>query len=469
LSLTPFEARIAAPEPPDVTVDLELQALVDIYDQPFAIIGADRRVVIVNRAFEQAYGRPSEKAVGRRCHSLLYTGDRPCPCGIDGRACPFSEVFERAVTVTHEHTFEDSEGRVHNVRIQAYPLRARSGKVYLGELMQQDAIRLHPAQSEDEDPDRRLVGRSRAFGLLMDQLRVAARSEAPVLLHGQTGTGKELAAAYIHRHSGRQGGPFVTLDCTALSADLFESEVFGHERGAFTGSVAEKPGLFEMADGGTFFLDEIGEMALPLQAKLLRVLEEGEFRRVGSVKPRRANVRILCATNRQLRDATWFRQDLYYRIAGIGIRLPSLTDRSEDIPLLAEELLERIARATGRNYQLGSRALKVLQGYSYPGNVRELRNILSVASANSVDGVIRASHVTAALPTDAEGAESATGAEALPPPASATSCARSLTELEAIHLGKLMERHGGNRRSMARDLGVSVRTVYRKMKLYNLR
>ena len=207
-----------------------------------------------------------------------------------------------------------------------------------------------------------------------------------------------MAAAYVHRHSARCSGPFYTLDCTALTEALFESEVFGHERGAFTGSVGEKRGLFELADKGTLFLDEIGELSAPLQAKLLRVLETGEFRRVGGVKTRRANVRIVCATNRDLRGTKWFRSDLYYRIACVTVRLPSLRERQSDIPQLARELLKRIGRSAGQRFSIDDDALRLLQTHEYPGNVRELRNILWVAAVNSPDRHVSAELIETALP-----------------------------------------------------------------------
>ena len=249
----------------------------------------------------------------------------------------------------------------------------------------------------EADAGPRMVGGSGLFRQILGKLRLAAASNAPVLLEGATGTGKELAAGYIHRHSDRARGPFVTLDCTTLGEDLFESEVFGHERGAFTGSVGKRQGLFERAHGGTLFLDEIGEMPLPLQAKLLRVLESGEFRRVGSDVTRKADVRIVCASNRDLRDTNGFRQDLYFRIACVRVRMPSLAERVEDIPVLARELLLRIGATAQRSYRLGSDALALLRSHPFPGNIRELRNVLWVAAVHSDNGRISAEQIALAL------------------------------------------------------------------------
>ncbi len=238
-----------------------------------------------------------------------------------------------------------------------------------------------------------MVGKTPAFTACMDQLKMVAAAQAPVLLQGETGTGKELAANYIHHNSPRSGQPFLTVDCTVLTESLFESEVFGHVRGAFTGSVGERIGLFEQADGGTLFLDEVGELPMSQQAKLLRVLESGQYRRVGGRSNRKADVRIVCATNRHLWDhvkAGRFREDLYYRIACLAVRLPPLRERIDDIQLLAPNLLEPISSAMSRHYSLTDDALERLKQYDYPGNVRELRNILSIAATHSKSGEIDA-------------------------------------------------------------------------------
>ncbi len=270
------------------------------------------------------------------------------------------------------------------MRITLYPLRADDGSLYVGEMMEEIAAR----DETELDSDERPVGTSKVFLRTIEQLEQAARSDAPVLLIGETGTGKELAANFIHRYSSRRKQPFIALDCTVVTESLFESEVFGHERGAFTGSAGTKEGLFEVADGGTLFIDEIGEATLNMQAKLLRVLEMGEFRRVGGNKTLAANARIVCATNRLLWERVKsgdFREDLYYRIACFCIRIPSLRERLDDIPVICEEILKRIANKTGRAYRMTDEALEYLSGYNFPGNIRELRNILQVAVAHSVD------------------------------------------------------------------------------------
>jgi transcriptional regulator with PAS, ATPase and Fis domain len=466
-----------------VEVPVELQSLVDIYDQPFVIINPDHRVVVVNRAFEERYGVSRDAAAGRACFSLVACHNRPSPCGPEGANCPFGDVFRRGVSQASAHTYHDAEGREHVVRVQGYPVRTTSGEIYLGELIQEDALRHHPDTEKDHCPEARLIGDAPAFRQTLGQLVLAAGSEAPVLLQGETGTGKELAAAYIHRHSARHDRPFHTLDCSSLTEDLFESEVFGHERGAFTGSTREKPGMFEIAHRGTLFLDEIGELSLPQQAKLLRVLESGQFRRVGGTRMLRADVRIVSATNRRLWDSDWFRNDLYFRIACVTVNLPPLTKRRSDIPALAQELLARIGRSSGQRFTLDDEALYILQSYDYPGNVRELRNILWVAAVNSPNGLISAGLIAAALPERVNGCDKApepTPVERMPrverssmarvaaPPAAISNEPPPRGQWEADHLKMVLDRHDGNRRAVAAALGVSERTVYRKLRKFGL-
>jgi len=455
---------------------VELQALVDIHDQPFVLIDDQRRVVIVNRAFEESYGGGRCDLSDLPCRTLMGAESTLRPCGPDCDACPFEETFKRQVAQTSACSYRDAEGRTHILRLRAYPIRTESGRTYVGLLIERDALRHHPEAANEACPEAHMVGHSPAYRAALDRLLTAAGSEAPVLLLGETGTGKELAAAFIHRQSARRMGPFHTLDCSVLTEELFESEVFGHERGAFTGSVGEKKGLFELADKGTLFLDEIGELPMPLQAKLLRVLESGEFRRVGGTQTRRADVRVVCATNRDLLGGSWFRRDLYYRVACMAIRLPSLSERRSDIPLLASELLDRIGRVSARRLTIDTGALDLLAGYDFPGNIRELRNILWVASLNARSEHITAAEIAVSLPTFAPGL----GRGPASTPASAPAQEGPTGQVrppggssprigwDPDSLGIVLRRHHGNRRAVARELGVSERTVYRKLREFGL-
>ncbi|MEN8128895.1 MAG: sigma-54-dependent Fis family transcriptional regulator [Pseudomonadota bacterium] len=479
---------------------IELDHIVETHDRPFVVIGRDFTVVAVNKAYEKVFQVRRSDLEGKKCHKILHHRDRPCFEA--GEECPYAQCFMSEQPCSCLHTHYDQQGRARWVRINLYPLRAADGGLYVGEMMEEIAAR----DESDQDNDERPVGVSKVFLRTVEQLEQAARSDAPVLLIGETGTGKELAAHFIHRYSQRHKQPFIALDCTVVTESLFESEVFGHERGAFTGSAGTKEGLFEVADEGTLFIDEIGEATLKMQAKLLRVLELGEFRRVGGNKILEANARIVCATNRQLWERVKggdFREDLYYRIACFCIRIPSLRERLEDIPVLCEEILQRFAYKTGRAYRLTEEALHYLSGYNYPGNIRELRNILQVAVAHSADtpgGLITGDKVKQHLrmrdeleapPIAAEVCElkprtgmepplkvplSSTDTKGLPAhpeqkkPLSGTPTAGlpTLQNVEARHIAELLRLHGGNRRIVAEVMGISERTLYRKLKRYDL-
>ena len=450
------------------TTSIDLQSLVDTHEQPFVIIDRDFNIVAVNSAYEHAYGATRAQMVGQPCYRVSHQNDRPC--FELGEECPHQDLYEKELSCSCLHIHYDTRGRAHRVKIKAYPLFGDNGEVFLGEAIED--ISLPDERCSDQV---RMVGKSPVFLRMLEQLKIAASADAPVLLQGETGTGKDLAAHFIHQHSGRRDKAFLTLDCTVLTESLFEAEVFGHERGAFTGSVGEKEGLFEIVDGGTLFLDEIGEMPAHLQAKLLRVLETGEYRRVGGRKTLHTNARIICATNRDLsteiEDKT-FREDLYYRVACIHIRVPSLRERLDDVPLLAEPLLDRITESTGKSYWLTLEAMAELRQYQYPGNVRELRNILSVAAAHSPSGKIDLDRIRAVIdcmksrrksertprPGDIRDAD-------LPPPHGSEA---TLQDLEAQHIAQLLQQYEGNRRQVAVALGVSERTMYRKLKRYGL-
>jgi Nif-specific regulatory protein len=236
-----------------------------------------------------------------------------------------------------------------------------------------------------------MIGRSPAMRRVFEQIRAVAKWTTTVLICGESGTGKELAATAIHYHSPRADKPFVRLNCAALSEPLLESELFGHEKGAFTGAADARVGRFEQADGGTLFLDEIGEISPSFQAKLLRVLQEGEFERVGSSKTRKIDVRIITATNRNLEEevaAGDFREDLFYRLNVMPIHIPPLRSRPEEIPDLANFLARRIARRQGRELRVTDCAVRLLVQYEWPGNVREMENYLERAAVMTEDGTI---------------------------------------------------------------------------------
>src|SRR5574340_1267158 len=365
---------------------IDLQDLIDANDQPFVVIDSEYRIVAANQRYSAIYGVTTDAVVGQYCYAVSHHATRPCH--ENGEQCPHRALFERGEAVEVVHTHFHADDQPERTRIRGHALRGANGARYLGE-------QLYPLEADaGTDCDAmQMVGQSPAFLNCVDHLARVAESEASILLYGESGVGKELAARFIHARSNRAGAAFIVINCAAVPETLFESELFGHERGAFSGSNGQKKGLFELADGGTLFLDEVGEIPLAMQAKLLRVLETGEFRRVGGTRTLTADVRVISATNRRLLDevdAKRFRLDLYYRLAGIDVTLPPLRERAADLPELANFLLKRLTGGQSP-CRLAPDAVSALQAYDFPGNVRELRNLLQHAVLSCRDGTIRAS------------------------------------------------------------------------------
>jgi DNA-binding NtrC family response regulator len=311
-----------------------------------------------------------------------------------------------------------------------------------------------------EGPRFRMIGAGPAMQHVMQLLQKVARTDATVLIRGASGTGKELVARAVHHNSERHDRPLVTINCAALQENLLESELFGHEKGAFTGAQTSKPGLIEVAEGGTLFIDEVAEMAPALQAKLLRVLEDGHYRRVGSTKESYANVRVLAATNKPLEDelkAGRFREDLFYRLNVFAIELPVLRQRKEDIPALVEHFLT--TRQLGKvPMRVHADALQALMNYCWPGNIRELANVIERAQILAEDNLITLDDLPESLHR--------------PPPPTAASSRGSptlnLTELERQAMQTALQQARGNKVHAAKVLGISRRALYRLIVKYGL-
>jgi len=304
------------------------------------------------------------------------------------------------------------------------------------------------------------VGNSPRLREVLSLIGKVARSDSTVLIQGESGVGKELAARAIHNQSLRRDNPIIVVDCTSLQEDLLQSELFGYEKGAFTGAVSLKHGLFEVADTGTLFFDEIGEMTLALQAKLLRFMETGTFRRVGGIKDIHVDTRLIAATNRDLKEASRsgrFREDLYYRLNVFNITIPPLRERPEDVALLARHFISRsLAPGRGRR-TISPEALAQLERYHWPGNVRELRNVLEraliLAEGDRIEIRDLPGNLQSRVPflSDIQNQESPT-----------------LEQLEKIYIARLLRENGSNRAKVAKILDISERNLYRKIKEYGL-
>jgi transcriptional regulator with GAF, ATPase, and Fis domain len=307
----------------------------------------------------------------------------------------------------------------------------------------------------------RLIGDSRAMSDLLFKLDKVVDTRVSVLIEGETGVGKELIASALHYRSKRREKLFVAQNCAAFPENLLESELFGHKRGAFTGATEEKKGLFEIADGGTLFLDEIGEMPLPLQAKLLRVLQEGEIRPIGGTHVKTVNVRIVAATNRNLEQevaAGRFREDLYYRLKVFPIRVPPLRERREDIPLLAQYFLERYTREIGKAVAgLAQGTLEALSSYDWPGNVRELENEVQRLVIQADAGAIVGLDLVSPELRKVEGVINEAGA-------AKGSLKDRVEQVEKFILLEVLREHSGNKTSAAKALGITREGLHKKLK-----
>ena len=303
-----------------------------------------------------------------------------------------------------------------------------------------------------------IIGESHVLKSALDIVRRVAPTSAPVLINGESGTGKELIAEAIHRNSSRRDKPFVKVNLGGLPASLFESEMFGHVKGAFTGALNDRIGRFESADGGTIFLDEIGELDLSCQVKLLRVLQEQTFEPLGSNKTRKIDVRIICATNVNLREMVAerrFREDLYYRISVVGIELPPLRERGRDIILLAEQFLTESCRRNKLNdMRISEPAKEYLCTRPFPGNIRELKNLVERTALLSPSDTIKADDFKAAMSDDSSLSMAAP---------------RTLDEIEADRISAVLEKHRGNISRAARELGLSRAALYRRMEKFDIK
>jgi transcriptional regulator with PAS, ATPase and Fis domain len=425
--------------------------------QPMIVLDPEYRILAANTAYQRQFGVAGQPHVGRKCYQISHHYEVPCDQA--GEHCPMKRAFELHGPDRVLHIHHTPRGPEH-VDVELRPIFNAQQEVvaYVERL---STVRSASAKPSAEG----LVGRSTAFNAAISALHRVAPSMLPVLLLGESGTGKELFARALHEASERAQRPFVVVDCSGITETLFESELFGYEKGAFTGAAARKPGLVETAQGGTLFLDEIGDVPLSMQVKLLRLIESGTFRRIGGIETLRADFRLVAATHKPLRemiDDGRFRQDLYYRISAFPIHLPAVRERPGDIALLVDSILQRIGSAqgaagsaSGRKFGVAPDALARLHAYSWPGNIRELRNVLDRACLLADDGVIRIEHLPDEIAAGVSmHLECNAGSTSL-------SARGELTDRELVGL---VDGFSGTRSALAAYLGISERTLYRRLK-----
>ena len=414
--------------------------LLDGFDYPAILVSSNYEILAANDLYTRTFGH-IDTTTKAFCFQVSHHYSKPCDEA--GESCPLAACKKSGHREKVLHIHNTPRGREH-VDVEMLPIFGEGGELrYFVELLKPVAHASAQASSE------LMVGSSARFNTLLEMINRVAPSNASVLLLGESGTGKELAARAIHRASLRKDMPFVTVECAGLTETLFESELFGHTKGAFTGAAFNKQGLVDAANGGTLFLDEIGDIPLSQQVKLLRLIETGTYRPVGSVEALRADFRLICATHKNLKEMVHkglFREDLYYRINVFPVHLPALRERVEDIPLLAQSLLAKIA--SQQSYALTPDAQRLLQRIPFNGNIRELRNILERAVLLSVTTLIDADLLRDCLDVEEPAADTLA----------------DLRSIERDHIQRLLKDFKEDKQAVADQLGISLRTLYRKLR-----
>lgn len=419
-------------------------------------IDSNWRITSFNRAAEEIIGIPREKAVGRQCSDILRADVCETGCALRETMETGKPIINKPVHIIH------TSGNRKAISISTALLKDGHNNVIGGVETFRDMSLVEELRKEIEGrySYEDIVSQSHQMQNLFSILPDIAESDCTVLIEGESGTGKGLFAHAIHNSSFRKDKPFVAVSGGALPETLLESELFGYKAGAFTDAKNDKPGRFELAEGGTLFLDEIGDISAAVQVRLLRVLQEHTYEPLGGVSSVNTDVRIIAATNRKLDklvEQGKFRDDLYYRINVMKLELPPLRDRKEDIPLLVNRFIDRFNRLRGKNIScLTDQALASLLSYDYPGNVRELENIIEHCFVLCQGEIIESKHLPVSVcPHD--GADQAM-----------TGQAKTLKQMESVVIIEALRRNKGNQRAAAKDLGIDKSTLYRKLKAYDI-
>lgn len=450
-------------------------ALVETMQDGLLMVDTEGIILAVNPAFAAMTGYSSAELIGQRCTVLNCTGCEILGKGLTQQWCV---LFVKGAIRHRKCEIAAKNGKTVHVIKSATVLHDREGHVTgavetlkdVTEVVQQEE-EIHSLRRclyQEQGEAFGIIGTSRPMQNLLKLIDNVAQSDAPVFIHGESGSGKELVARAVHDLGSRAKGPFIKVNCASLNENLLESELFGHVKGAFTGAGKTRIGRFEAASGGTLFLDEIGDISPAIQVKLLRVLESREIERVGDHRPIPIDVRIVTATNRNLEDLVHqgvFRPDLFYRINVVPVHVPPLREHKEDIPLLAQAFIDRIANRCGKRIEgLTPEALELMLNYDWPGNVRELRNMIEYAFVLCQEGMIGPQHIASRLVPSNSCNRSATPFGENRPGEEIPSSVRDGRE----ELLKALRQAGGCRTKAAQILGVSRVTVWKKMKKYGI-
>ncbi len=427
-----------------------MEAILESIAEGVFTIDREWRITSCNRAFEEITGYKREEVIGKKCGDVI----RSSECG---KECPLRRAMEKREKVTNrEVVIKRKDGKRIPVSVNATILYDASGEAIGVVETLRDLSEIKRLMREVSERYRfgNLIGKSREMQRVYEKLEIVAPTDSNVLIVGETGTGKDLVARMIHYNSKRKNKPFVKINCAAIPENLLESELFGYKKGAFTGAVEDKPGKFELADGGTIFLDEIGDMSLSLQAKLLRVIEEKEFERLGDVETRKVDVRIIAATHRDLRklmEEGRFREDLFYRLNVVTIYLPPLRERIEDIPLLVDHFIKQFSQKMGKEVKgVEEDVMDFFIDYPWPGNVRELEHVIEHAMIHAKGAFIKPSDLPEYLfEKEREG--------------------KKIEDVEREHIERILREVGWSMQKASKALGISRTTLWRKIKKYGIK
>ncbi len=428
----------------------KFEAILNSITDGLFTVDSDWKITFFNRAAEKITGVPHDEALGRNCSEVFRASICEGGCALRYTIQTGKPVVNKAVYII------DSKGNRVPISISTALLRDKNRNIIGGAESFRDLSQVERLRKELESryAFEDIVSKSALMQRIFDILPAIARSESTVLIVGDSGTGKELLARAIHNLSPRKNKPMVSINCGALPDTLLESELFGYKPGAFTDARKEKPGRFAMAEGGTIFLDEIGDVSPALQVRLLRVLQERTFEPLGGLRPVKANVRVIAATNKSLEEMVEngeFRQDLYYRINVIKLETPPLIQRREDIPLLADHFIGKFNQLRGKDIDgISAEALRILLKYQYPGNVRELENFIEHAFVLCDGGMIKPEH----LPEILRRETAEIGGEPI----------ATVQDFETKMINSALRRNHWNRAAAAEELGMHKTTLYRKIR-----